>query len=440
MTCRPTSRPTSSGSPTGRSSSRPGCSTPVSAPPSTSASRCPASAARRRSRPCGRSPAGCASTWPSSASSRRSPRSPPTWTPPAGPPWTAASGWSSCSSRASTRPTRWSARSSPSGWAPPASWTRCRCRRSAASSASSSTSSPATTTACTTRSARRSSSGTTPCPAWRRRSTTSSGSSRRPRARACGSTSPRPRPWTRPSAARRPSRSSGATDMAGSLRALRRRIRSTQSTKKIFSAQELIAGARIVRAQARVEASKPYSREITRVLSALASSASLDHPLLTERQNPGRAAVLVITSDRGFAGSYNVNVLRRTEELLALLRQEGKEPLLYVVGRKGETYYSFRNRDMVQTFTGFSEQPRYENAQEVGQVLIDAFTAGEDDDDETGGAGADNILGVDELHIVYTEFRSLLAQVPVAKRMAPLEVEEVEEFDYEREDRTDDAA
>jgi F-type H+-transporting ATPase subunit gamma len=222
--------------------------------------------------------------------------------------------------------------------------------------------------------------------------------------------------------------------MAASLRALRRRIRSTQSTKKIFSAQELIAGARIVRAQARVEASKPYAREITRVLSALASSASLDHPLLTERQNPRRAAVLVITSDRGFAGSYNVNVLRRTEELLALLRQEGKEPVLYVVGRKGETYYSFRNREMADTFTGFSEQPNYEDAQRVGQELIAAFTAGEDDD-ESGGAGDDGILGVDELHIVYTEFRSLLAQVPVAKRMAPLEVEEVEEFDYEREER-----
>jgi F-type H+-transporting ATPase subunit gamma len=221
--------------------------------------------------------------------------------------------------------------------------------------------------------------------------------------------------------------------MAGSLRALRRRIRSTQSTKKIFSAQELIAGARIVRAQARVEASKPYSREITRVLSALASSASLDHPLLTERENPRRAAVLVITSDRGFAGSYNVNVLRRTEELLALLRQEGKEPLLYVVGRKGETYYSFRSRDMEETFTGFSEQPHYEDAQEVGSALIEAFSAGEDDVD--GGPGEDNVMGVDELHIVYTEFRSLLSQVPVAKRMAPLEVEEVEEFDYEREDR-----
>src|SRR3982751_3904741 len=221
--------------------------------------------------------------------------------------------------------------------------------------------------------------------------------------------------------------------MAGSLRALRRRIRSTQSTKKIFSAQELIAGARIVRAQNRVEASKPYAREITRVLSALAGSASLDPPLLTERAEARRAAVLVITSDRGFAGSYNVNVLRRTEELLALLRQEGKQPVLFVVGRKGETYYTFRDRPFEESFTGFSEQPRYEDAQEVGRVLIDLFTAGEDDQD--GGPGADDVLGVDELHIVYTEFRSLLAQVPVAKRMAPLAVERVAEFDYEREDR-----
>jgi F-type H+-transporting ATPase subunit gamma len=219
--------------------------------------------------------------------------------------------------------------------------------------------------------------------------------------------------------------------MAGSLRALRRRIRSTQSTKKIFSAQELIAGARIVRAQNRVEASKPYAREITRVLSALAGSASLDHPLLTERPDAKRVAVLIITSDRGFAGSYNVNVLRRTEELLGLLRNEGKDPVLYVVGRKGETYYRFRDRDFAESWTGFSEQPGYEDAQAVGRTLIDAFTAGEDDED--GGAGADGILGVDELHIVYTEFRSLLSQVPVAKRMAPLVVEEVDEFSDERE-------
>ncbi len=206
--------------------------------------------------------------------------------------------------------------------------------------------------------------------------------------------------------------------MAASLRALRRRIRSTQSTKKIFSAQELIAGARIVRAQARVEASKPYAREITRVLSALAASASLEHPLLNERTDTRRAAVLVVTSDRGFAGSYNVNVLRRTEDLLADLRQQGKEPVLYVVGRKGETYYSFRDRPMEQTFTGFSEQPAYSDAQDVGRALIDVFTPGDD---------ADRSSGVDEVHIVYTEFVSLLNQVPTARRLAPLQSDEFEE-------------
>src|SRR3712207_9028798 len=100
--------------------------------------------------------------------------------------------------------------------------------------------------------------------------------------------------------------------MAGSLRALRRRIRSTQSTKKIFSAQELIAGARIVRAQNRVEASKPYAREITRALSALAGSASLDHPLLTERAEARRAAALVLTSDPGSAASRHRNGPDRT--------------------------------------------------------------------------------------------------------------------------------
>jgi len=206
--------------------------------------------------------------------------------------------------------------------------------------------------------------------------------------------------------------------VAGSLRALRRRIRSTQSTKKIFSAQELIAGARIVRAQARVEASKPYAREITRVLSALAASASLEHPLLNERTETRRAAVLVVTSDRGFAGSYNVNVLRRTEELLGTLRQQGKEPVLYVVGRKGETYYSFRDRPVEQTFTGFSEQPAYSDAQEVGRALIDVFTPGED---------ADRSGAVDEVHIVYTEFKSLLAQVPTARRLAPMDTDELED-------------
>src|SRR5687768_12017436 len=127
--------------------------------------------------------------------------------------------------------------------------------------------------------------------------------------------------------------------MAATLRELRGRIRSAGSIKKITKAQELIATSRIAKAQARVEAARPYTDGITGVVSALAETAALDHPLLVERENPDLAAVLVVTSDRGLCGGYNANVLRKAEELQALIRSEGKEPLLYVIGRKGVNYY-----------------------------------------------------------------------------------------------------
>ncbi|CAM3980101.1 F0F1 ATP synthase subunit gamma [Kibdelosporangium persicum] len=214
--------------------------------------------------------------------------------------------------------------------------------------------------------------------------------------------------------------------MAAQLRELRQRIRSTQGLAKIFKAQEVIATTRISRAQARVEASRPYATEITNVLSALAGAASnLDHPLLTERENPKRAGVLIVTSDRGLCGGYNANVLRAAEELVSLLRSEGKQPVLYLIGRKAVSFYTFRNRDFVESWTGFSETPRYENAQTAGDLLVKAFMSGADD--EGDNPGADGVLGVDELHIVYTEFRSMLSQVPTVKRIAPMEVEYSEE-------------
>lgn len=214
--------------------------------------------------------------------------------------------------------------------------------------------------------------------------------------------------------------------MAAQLRELRQRIRSTQGLAKIFKAQEVIATTRISRAQARVEASRPYAQEITNVLSALAGAASnLDHPLLTERENPKRAGVLIVTSDRGLCGGYNANVLRAAEELVSLLRSQGKQPVLYLIGRKAVSFYTFRNREYVESWTGFSETPRYENAQNAGELLVKAFMSGADDDGDD--PGDDGVLGVDELHIVYTEFRTMLSQVPTVKRMAPLEVEFSEE-------------
>jgi F-type H+-transporting ATPase subunit gamma len=208
--------------------------------------------------------------------------------------------------------------------------------------------------------------------------------------------------------------------MAAQLRELRSRIKATKSIGKITKAMELIATARITKARAKVAASRPYADEITKVLSALAgAAANLDHPMLVERPNPKRAAVLVVTSDKGQCGGYNSNVLRATEELLALLRKEGKEAQVYVTGNKGLNYYRFRDRSVEDSWTGFSDQPTYSGAVAAGEALVQAFMAGVDDEH----GNADGIVGVDEIHVVYTEFVSMLTQRPIAKRVAPLEVE-----------------
>src|SRR5919107_1709267 len=161
--------------------------------------------------------------------------------------------------------------------------------------------------------------------------------------------------------------------MGAQLRVYRRRIRSVQSTKKITRAMELIAASRIAKAQAAVNAAQPYAREITNVITALASQSVIDHPLVSEKPDPSRAAVLVVTRDRGLAGGYNANALKAAEGLYSLLRKEGKEPVVYAVGRKAVGYYKFRGREIAQSWTGFSEQPSYEDAREVAEALIASF-------------------------------------------------------------------
>ncbi|WP_320067551.1 F0F1 ATP synthase subunit gamma [Micromonospora sp. RTGN7] len=210
--------------------------------------------------------------------------------------------------------------------------------------------------------------------------------------------------------------------MAAQVRVLRQRIRSAKGMKKITKAMELVATSRIAKAQARVQASLPYSQAITGVLTALASNARIDHPLLTAREQVRRAGVLLVTSDRGLAGGYSSNAIKTAQSLIARLRAEGKEPVLYVIGRKGVAFYRFRDWPIEANWTGFSEQPTFADAREVGETLIKAFTAGADDTD--GDAGADGVLGVDELHIVYTEFHSLMTQNPVAKIIGPMQVED----------------
>jgi len=209
--------------------------------------------------------------------------------------------------------------------------------------------------------------------------------------------------------------------MAAQVRVLRQRIRSAKSMKKITKAMELVATSRIAKAQARVAASLPYAKAITGVLTALASEATIDHPLLTPRPRVRRAGVLVITSDRGLAGGYTSNAIRTAEQLMARLRADGKEPVLYVVGRKGVTYYRFRSRPVEASWTGFSEQPSFADARAIGETLIEAFSQGADDGD--GEPGTDGFIGVDELHVVHTQFKSLMTQTPVSRFIAPMQVE-----------------
>ena len=229
--------------------------------------------------------------------------------------------------------------------------------------------------------------------------------------------------------------------MAGQVQALRRRIRTVKSTKKIAKAQELVATSRIAKAQERVSASKPYAEAITQVLTALASNASVDNPLLQSRERVRRAGVLLVTSDRGLAGAYNANAIRTAEQLMARLRADGKEVALYIVGRKGVGYYRFRNRPIETSWTGFSERPSFYDARAIGDALLEAFVAGADDED--GHYGPDGIQGVDELHIVSTQFKSLMTQTAEARFLAPMQVEERErepglrpayEFEPEAED------
>lgn len=203
--------------------------------------------------------------------------------------------------------------------------------------------------------------------------------------------------------------------MAAQLRQLRQRIKSVRSTAKITRAQEMIATSRIVKAQQAVAASKPYADQVTQALTALVSHhVGIAHPLLQEQPADNRSAVLIITSDRGFCGAYNANVIREAESLIRALRDEGREPVPYVVGNKGLTWYRFRGRDVAQTWHGFSDRPAFANAEEIGRRLTEDFLKS----DAEGGVG--------EIHVIYTEFVSMLTQTVRVTRLMPLEIEESE--------------
>jgi F-type H+-transporting ATPase subunit gamma len=200
--------------------------------------------------------------------------------------------------------------------------------------------------------------------------------------------------------------------MPASLRELRQRRTTVSTTKKITRAMELIAASRIIKAQRRAQAAAPYARELTRAVSAVATFSNVEHPLTTEKENPQRAAMLLITSDRGLAGAYSSSVIKEGEQLTRLLSDSGKEAVPYLSGRKAIAFYTFRKRSVAAKWEGFSDAPSYANAREISDVLISAFLADTDDG------------GVDEIHVVYTRFVSMLTQRVEVIRLLPLEVVE----------------
>ena len=199
--------------------------------------------------------------------------------------------------------------------------------------------------------------------------------------------------------------------MGAQIREYRQRIRSVSATKKITRAMELMAASRVVKAQQAVRASTPYARALTRAASAVATFSDEEHALTSEAEQVRRAAVLIISADRGLAGGYNANVLKESERLVARLQDEGKEVVPYLVGRRSVNFYSFRKREFAAQWTGFSEKPTFEDAREIGSRLVEDFVK------DTEGEG-----GVDEVHVVFTRFVSMVAQEPEVIRLLPLVV------------------
>ncbi len=205
--------------------------------------------------------------------------------------------------------------------------------------------------------------------------------------------------------------------MGAQLRVFRRRIKSVQATKKITKAMELIASSRIVKAQQAVDASLPYARELLRSIGLAAShTPNIKHPLLTtepEIETEYRAAVLLITADRGLAGAYSANTIKAAERLTENLKARGVEAVPFIVGRKGVSFYKFREREVAHSWTGFTDAPTYEDAKKIAAALLEAFLTPDDEG------------GVDEIHIVYTHFVNRVTQEPRVRRMLPMEIVDV---------------
>ena len=205
----------------------------------------------------------------------------------------------------------------------------------------------------------------------------------------------------------------------GQERTLRRRIRSVESTKKITRAMELISASRIVKAQQKVNAARPYAEQITEVIGNLAAAgAGSGQPLLTPRENVSNVGVIVLSADRGLAGGFNSAVIRKGEQALKDAEAEGHGTQLFAVGRKSISYFRYRGREVNAEHTGFTDSPAYEDAREIAKEVVGRFEAGE----------------LDRVELAYTEFVSVGIQRPKLVRFIPLEPEALAEEDEQTSD------
>ncbi|MCB4207238.1 F0F1 ATP synthase subunit gamma [Arthrobacter sp. UM1] len=203
--------------------------------------------------------------------------------------------------------------------------------------------------------------------------------------------------------------------MGAQIRVYREKIKSTQSMAKIFKAMELIATSRIGKARQRVSASGPYADAISRAVAAVSAQTDIDHTLTTQRADVKRSAVLIMTSDRGLAGSYSSSVIKEAEALIEDLRSRGQEVDVYLYGRKGQAYFDFRQREYKGFWSGHTDAPVHETAVEIGEKLLEEFVKGAEEG------------GVDDVHLVYTRFDSMVTQEPTSGKLLPMTKEQQEE-------------
>jgi F-type H+-transporting ATPase subunit gamma len=201
---------------------------------------------------------------------------------------------------------------------------------------------------------------------------------------------------------------------------LKRRVRSITNTRKVTRAMELVASARLRRAQMRIEAMRPYADRMLELMAGVSQAAgAVRLPLLERRENVKTVALVPVTADRGLAGGFNAQVIRRSLALMREHRAEGREVVWFSTGRKAGSTLRFRRLDVSQSWTGFSERPEYRDAQAVAHAVSEAYTSGE----------------VDAVYVVYNAFVSALTQKVTVRELLPIPTDLLEGGDEEEQEQ-----